>query len=333
MPPSPLGRPGLRTAGLAAAAALGCACAGAPPAPSWTAGADQPASARERAVSAVGRSDRDAAGADLAARGKVAARVAPPGGRFPHPELIRVTAREQDGGAFYALATLDRAEADATLARDVQPEAARFALLCDRALRARGIGRSGEFGTAAQAADLLRPRLDASFAARRAVLGQPAADEAAFLARRQALAAAETEAAAHAVVEVRADGGPPQLLPLALAAVRKLGLRAVQDVRCEDASEWAAEDTTELVLEPDETCAAAAEGERCAVSVRVHARGCKSGQGEGRVAQASATHPDDRRRARAAAWAHALDAASVEAAVREALKTATYLSCRGPGCR
>lgn len=326
-----LRRPG-RAAALAAAAAV-CACAGAPPAPSWTAGADQAASTRERSISAVGKSERGAAEADEAARGKVAARVAPPGGRFAHPELIRVTAREQERGVSYSLAALDRSEADAALSRDVQAEAARFAALADRALRARELGKSGEFGVSADAADRLRSRLEASFAARRAVLGQPAADEAAFLARRNALAAAEAQAAARAVVEVRADGGPPQLLPLALSAVRKLGLRAVEGVRCEDASEWAAEDTTELVLEPDEACAGGAEGERCAVSVRVHARGCKSGQGEGRVAQASATHPDDRRRARATAWARALDATAVEAAVREALHTATYLSCRGPGCR
>jgi hypothetical protein len=311
--------------------ALFCACATPQTQqPGWLTGsADHPRYWRSAFIAEAGRSESSAAEAEAQAKARVAERV---GSRFAHGELIRIVDREQLGGAFYALAALDRAQADAALVRDVQQEALSFATLADRALLGRERQRSGDFAVAAAEADKLRPKLDASFVLRRTVLGTAAPDEARYQKRRGALLAAEADARSRRVIEVRVDGGSRQLLKLALGSVRKLGLRAVEGLRCEDASEWAAQDTTELVFEPDEVCGEANSGERCEVAVRVHSRACAGGgEGEGRVQSVRGVHPDDRERARTAAWGRITEAL-VEAAVRDALKSAAYIQCSSPNC-
>ncbi|HXN81647.1 MAG TPA: hypothetical protein VN883_04170 [Myxococcales bacterium] len=311
--------------------ALFCACA-TPQAqqPGWLTGsADHPRYWRAAFVAEAGRSESSAAEAEAQARARVAERI---GSRFAHGELIRIVDREQVGGAFYALAALDRAEADAALARDVQQEALSFAAVADRALFAREQQKSGDFAVAAAAADRLRPKLDASFALRSAVLGHAAPDDARFQKRRSALLAAEAEARTRRVIEVRVEGGSRQLRKLAVASVRKLGLRAVEGLRCEDASEWAAQDTTELVFEPDEVCGEGNPGEHCEVAVRVHSRACAGGgEGQGRIRLVRGVHPSDREQARAAAWGRITEAL-VEAAARDALRGAAYIQCTSPDC-
>jgi hypothetical protein len=304
--------------------ALLCACATPQTQqPGWLTGsADHPRYWRSAFIAEAGRSESSAAEAEAQAKARAADRV---GSRFTHGELIRIVDREQVGGAFYALAALDRAQADAALARDVQQEATSFAALADRALLARERQRSGDFAVAAAEADKLRPKLDASFVLRRKVLGVAAPDEARYQKRRDALLAAEADARSRRVIEVRVDGGSRQLLKLAVGSVRKLGLRAVEGLHCEDASEWAAQDTTELVFEPDEVCAEANQGARCEVSVRIHSRACAGGgEGEGRVQPVRGLHPTDREGARTLAWTR-LTEALIEAAIRDALKTAAYI--------
>src|SRR3984893_9799263 len=173
--------------------ALLCACATPQTQqPGWLTGsADHPRYWRSAFIAETGRSESSAAEAEAQAKARVAERV---GSRCAHGELIRIVDREQVGGAFYALAALDRAQADAALARDVQQEALSFAAVADRALFAREQQKSGDFAVAAAAADRLRPKLDASFALRSAVLGHAAPDDARFQKRRSALLAAEAEA-------------------------------------------------------------------------------------------------------------------------------------------
>jgi hypothetical protein len=298
--------------------------------PGWLTGsADHPRYWRAAFIAEAGRSESSAAEAEARAKARVVERI---GSRFAHGELIRIVDREQLGGVFHALAALDRAQADAVLARDVQQEAASFAAITDRALLARERQKPGDFALAAAEADRLRPKLDASFALRRTVLGHPAPDEASFQKRRNALIAAEADARTRRVIEVRVEGGSRQLRNLAVGSVRKLGLRAVEGLRCEDAAEWAAQDTTELVFEPDEVCGEASPGERCEVAIRVHSRACAGGgEGEGRVQLVRGVHRSDREQARAAAWSR-ITGPLMEAAVRDALKGAAYVQCTAPDC-
>ena len=356
--------PALRPALLLAALAV-CGCATAPPLPAFftSAGLDAPRFPRTRFIAEVGTSTTSAGDADAQAHAQVSGRISSrlsaetddflraSSARgesqtvtqrihvttsFAHDELIHVVQRDARDGTFYALAALDRAEADAALARDAQQDAVNFAAFADRALLARAQGNSGDFASAAREADKLRGALDAAFIERRAVRGEPCADEEKFRARRDRLLAAEADARTRRVVEIRIDGpgARDKLLKLAVAAVRKLGLRVAVGMKCEDASAWSAQDATELVLEPEEVCGEGELGERCEVSVRLHARGCGSGggAGEGRIAQVRGLNPSDRDRARASAWKRVLTGPVVDAAVRDALKGAAYLSCDAAGC-
>ena len=346
------------------AALVLCGCATARPLPAFfiSGSIDAPQAPRARFIAAVGTSTTSATDADAQAHANVSGRISSrlsaetddflrastAGGEsqtvtqrvrvttnFAHDELIHVVEREVQRGTFYALAALDRAEADAVLARDVQQDSVNFAAFANRALIARAQGKPGDFASAASEADKLRSTLDAAFIERRAVRGSPGADEEKFRQLRDQLLGAEADARTRRVVEVRVDGaiGQEKLLKLAVSAVRKLGLRVATGMKCEDASEWSAQDTTELVLEPVERCGEGELGERCEVSVRLHARGCGGGgEGEGRIGLVRGMNPSDRERARASAWKRALTEPVVDAAVRDALKGAAYLSCGAAGC-
>ena len=174
--------------------------------------------------------------------------------------------------------------------------------------------------------------LDATFIVRRALLGRPSEEEREFASARNALLKVAAESESHRVVEVRIEGAPaPQLLQLAVAAVRKLGLRVGENQTCAQVTDHPAE-AAELVLSPEETCSEGSLGEKCEVAVRLHARGCQGGgEGESRTAQMRGMNPSDRERARAAAWKR-VDAQVVEGAVGAALRSAQVVECSASGC-
>ncbi len=239
---------------------------------------------------------------------------------FSHAELVRIAERAQDGGTFYALAVIDRAEGEAALARDVAADEQRFAAAADRALAARLEQRAGEFNVAAAEAQGALPAVESSYVVRHALLRTASAAEQAHLARRNALISALAAARSRRVVDVRIEGaGNPTLLQRAVAAVQRLGLRVAEGKGCGLAS-GEGQDATELVLMPEVVCGDGSFGPRCDVSVRMHARGCAGGgEGEGRIAKATGAHVADRDRALLKAWEKVTDAL-VDIAVRDALK-------------
>src|SRR5207253_471115 len=88
---------------------------------------------------------------------------------FSHAELVRIADRAEEAGQAFALAVLDRVEAEAALARDVAADEARFAAAADRALDARRAHSSGQFSVASDEALKALPAIESSYVLRRAV--------------------------------------------------------------------------------------------------------------------------------------------------------------------
>jgi hypothetical protein len=106
---------------------------------------------------------------------------------FDRADLILLVDRANQGGTFYAYAVLDRAAADRELAAAMSAELTTF-----RAAAA----------SAASEAIRIRPRIDSAFIVRRAVTGQPAPEEAEYVAARNQLLATIEEARGRRVVGV-----------------------------------------------------------------------------------------------------------------------------------
>ncbi len=245
---------------------------------------------------------------------------------FDKAELIDIVERQQFEGSWYALGVLDRARADGEIARTHQADLISFGSFVDAALTARQQARQGDYGTAKSRALKLLVGLDQGFIIRRALLGRPAADEEAFLAKRNALLKVIADHETHTVIQVRIEGGEAtQLLKLAVSAVRKLGLRVKESKSCGDIKDEAAEDVTDLAVLTEESCGEGSLGEKCEVTLRLHAKGCGGGgEGEGRTPTVRGVHPSERARARSSAWGK-ITQEMVESAVNEALRGAQVL--------
>ena len=240
---------------------------------------------------------------------------------FTHAELIRVVEQAKAEESFYALAVLDRAEAEAALARDGASDEAHFQAAARRALEAREGRRSGESAAAADEALATLPAVESSYLVRRAVLRAVSPSEAAHNSLRTSLIALQVAMKTRRVVDIRLGSGTyPALLQRAVAAVKRLGLRVAEGKGCDAQTSDAQLDATELVLTPEETCGDGSFGPKCEVSIRLYARGCSGGaEGEGRISQLKGAHTTDPERAKAKAWEKVTDQV-VESAVRDALK-------------
>src|SRR5882672_11253885 len=221
---------------------------------------------------------------------------------FERADLIRLVDRASQGGTFYAYAVLDRAAAES-------------------AAMARAGQDTGAFETAATEAIRIRPRIDSAFIVRRAVTGQPAPEEADYVAARNQLLATIEEARGRRVVGVvLKNAGAGQLADLTASAVRRLGLRP-DAAGCAARDKKDLTDATQLEVAPEERCSEGSLGERCDVIVRLTAQACAGGfSGAGTVATVRGVHPSDREKARRSAW-DKVTAQAVEAAVRDALKS------------
>jgi len=224
---------------------------------------------------------------------------------FDRADLILLVDRANQGGTFYAYAVLDRAAADRELAAAMSAELTTF-----RAAAA----------SAASEAIRIRPRIDSAFIVRRAVTGQPAPEEAEYVAARNQLLATIEEARGRRVVGVvLKNAGAGQLADLTASAVRRLGLRP-DAAACAARDKKDLTDATQLEVAPEERCSEGSLGERCDVIVRLTAQACAGGlSGAGTVATVRGVHPSDREKARRSAW-DKVTAQAVEAAVRDALK-------------
>jgi hypothetical protein len=246
---------------------------------------------------------------------------------FERADLIDIVERQQSEGSWYALGVLDRMRADAELSRARQAELLSFNTFVDGALAARREGRQGDFGSAKGRALKLLVGLDQGFIIRRAVLGRPAPDEEAFLARRNALLKVIADIETRTVIQVRVEGGEAtQLLKLAVSAVRKLGLRVNEQTSCGDLKNQSGDDVTDLALLTEESCGESSLGERCELTLRLHAKGCGAGggEGEGRTPTVRAVHPSERSKARNSVRGK-ITQEMVESAVNEALRGAQVL--------
>ena len=239
---------------------------------------------------------------------------------FDRADLILLVDRANQGGTFYAYAVLDRAAADRELAAAMSAELTTFRAAAESARKSRGQQDNGGFGTAASEAIRIRPRIDSAFIVRRAVTGQPAPDEADYVAARNQLLATIEEARGRRVVGVvLKNAGAGQLADLTASAVRRLGLRP-DAAGCAARDKKDLTDATQLEVAPEERCSEGSLGERCDVIVRLIAQACAGGlSGAGTVATVRGVHPSDREKARRSAW-DKVTAQAVEAAVRDALK-------------
>src|SRR6267143_1342905 len=221
---------------------------------------------------------------------------------FDRADLILLVDRANQGGTFYAYAVLDRAAADRELAAAMSAELTTFR------------------AAAASEAIRIRPRIDSAFIVRRAVTGQPAPEEAEYVAARNQLLATIEEARGRRVVGVvLKNAGAGQLADLTASAVRRLGLRP-DAAACAARDKKDLTDATQLEVAPEERCSEGSLGERCDVIVRLTAQACAGGfSGAGTVATVRGVHPSDREKARRSAW-DKVTAQAVEAAVRDALK-------------
>jgi len=221
---------------------------------------------------------------------------------FDRADLILLVDRANQGGTFYAYAVLDRAAADRELAAAMSAELTTFR------------------AAAASEAIRIRPRIDSAFIVRRAVTGQPAPEEAEYVAARNQLLATIEEARGRRVVGVvLKNAGAGQLADLTASAVRRLGLRP-DTAACAARDKKDLTDATQLEVAPEERCSEGSLGERCDVIVRLTAQACAGGlSGAGTVATVRGVHPSDREKARRSAW-DKVTAQAVEAAVRDALK-------------
>jgi hypothetical protein len=92
---------------------------------------------------------------------------------------------------------------------------------------------------------------------------------------------------------------------------------------CADLKGQPGDDVTDLAVLTEEGCGESSLGEKCEVTIRLHAKGCGSGggEGEGRTPTVRGVHPSERARARSSAWGK-ITADMVESAVNEALRGA-----------
>src|SRR5882762_4970153 len=224
---------------------------------------------------------------------------------FDRADLILLVDRANQGGTFYAYAVLDRGAADRELAAAMSAELTTFRAAAE---------------SAASEAIRIRPRIDSAFIVRRAVTGQPAPEEAEYVAARNQLLATIEEARGRRVVGVvLKNAGAGQLADLTASAVRRLGLRP-DAAACAARDKKDLTDATQLEVAPEERCSEGSLGERCDVIVRLTAQACAGGlSGAGTVATVRGVHPSDREKARRSAW-DKVTAQAVEAAVRDALK-------------
>ena len=242
---------------------------------------------------------------------------------FERADLVDIVERQQSDGSWYSLGVLDRSRADGEIARSHQADLVSFGSFVDAALAARQQARQGDYGSAKSRALKLLVGIDQGFIVRRALLGRPAADEEGFLAKRNALLKAVADHETHTVIQVRVEGGEAtQLLKLAVSAVRKLGLRVNESKTCGQIKDESAEDVTDLAVLTEESCGEGSLGEKCEVTLRLHAKGCGGGgEGEGRTPTVRGVHPSERSRARNSAWGK-ITPEMVESAVNEALRGA-----------
>jgi hypothetical protein len=244
---------------------------------------------------------------------------------FDRADLIAIVDRQQQGTTFYSFAALDRAAADRELGSGAGADLETFRAAAANAKRARAEQTTGVFSTALSEAAKLRPRLDASFIVRRAVVGRPAAEEAGYLGLRNELLSLLEEARAHRVVGVVVkNAGSGRLVDFTVNAVKRLGLRP-DSASCKKRDKQELSDATELEVVPQENCFEGSLGERCEVVVHLTAQACAGGTaGAGTVAMVRGIHPSDRDKALKSAWDKVTQQA-IEAAVRDALKSAIQI--------
>ncbi len=239
---------------------------------------------------------------------------------FERADLIRLVDRASQGGTFYAYAVLDRAAADRELAAAMIADLTTFRAAAESAGKARVGQDNGAFETAATGAIRVRARIDSAFIVRRAITGQPAAEEPAYVSARNQLLATIEEARGRRVVGVvLRNAGAGQLADFAASAVRRLGLRP-DSAGCAAREKKDLIDATQLEVASEERCSEGNLGERCEVVVRLTAQACAGNfHGAGTIATVRGVHPSDREKARRSAW-DKVTAQAVEAAVRDALK-------------
>jgi LPP20 lipoprotein len=242
---------------------------------------------------------------------------------FDRADLVQLVERQESDGSYYVLGVLDRAQTDGELQRAQQQDLVSFAAFVEQAAQARRESRQGDYASARSRALKLLAPLDQAFIVRRAVLGHPAHDEAAFLEKRNGLLKDIADRETRTVVQVRLDGtDSSQLLKYAVSAVRKLGLRVAEQKTCADVGGAEPAYVTDLAVHAEESCGEGSLGERCELTLRLHAKGCAGGgEGEGRTPTVKGVHPSERARARSAAWGK-LTPEMVEAAVGDALRGA-----------
>ena len=244
---------------------------------------------------------------------------------FDRADLIRIVDRQQQGPTFYAYAVLDRASTDRELANVASADLASFKAAAEAAKKARAEQDTGVFSTAASEAAHIRPRLDSAFIVRRAVAGRPAAEEAAYVALRNELLTLLEQARSRRVVGVvLKSSGNGHVADFAINAVKRLGLRP-DGAACDKRDKKDLTDATELDVEPEENCGEGSLGERCEVTVHRVAQACSGGtSGAGTVQLVRGVHPSDRAKASKSAWDKVTPQA-IEAAVRDALKSAIQI--------
>ena len=333
---------------------VGCmlaACASPPlvlPAHYTAMSTDHPQYPQARFITGVGISSASAEDADSRARGNVALQISTRlesetssfqqyttrGGTtetvtsrvsvrssFDRADLIRVVDRASQGGAFYSYAVLDRPSADGELGAAMTADLASFRSAAERARKARAEQDSGVFGSAANEASRIRPRIDSAFIVRRAVAGSPAAEEAEYVGVRNQLLALIEEVRSRRVVGVLVkNAGGGHLADFTVNAVKRLGLRP-DAAGCAAREKKELTDATQLEVAAEERCTEGSLGERCEVVVRLTAQACAGGtSGAGTITTVRGVHPNDREKARRSAWDKVTPQA-VEAAVRDALKS------------
>ena len=240
---------------------------------------------------------------------------------FDRADLIAIVERAKQGDSFYSYAALDRAATDKEMAAKATADLASFRSAAETAKQARAQNDTGVFSTAASEAAKIRPRLDSAYIVRRALMRRPAADEGEYVTLRNQLLALIEEARARRVVGVvLKNAGNGHLGDFAVNAVKHLGLRP-DGATCDKRPAAQAADATELEVDPEENCSEGSLGERCEVVVHLIAQACNGGtSGAGTVSMVRGVHPSDRDKARKSAW-DKVTQQSVEAAVRDALKS------------
>ena len=331
------------------------ACSGAPikPLPAWytAANADHPRFPRSRYITGVGLSQVSPQDADERAQANVSAQISAQlqsetssfqqyssksgdtaeqvsshvsvRSNFDRADLIHVVEREKQGDTFYSFAALDRGATDRELADASGASLVQFRTAATSAKKARASAESGIFAMSAAEAMKLRATIDATFVVRRAVAGHPAAEESDYVRLRNELLAQVEDARSRRVVGVILHkSSETKLRDFAVNAVKRLGLRP-DGSTCDKRTDVA--DATTLEVDSEENCSEGSLGERCEVVVRMTAQACAGGtSGAGTVAMVRGVHPSDRDKARKSAWDKVTPQA-VEAAVRDALKSAIQI--------